>query len=115
MNPRLRRWRRRLLITLATLLALAAVGYGMLVASTSHSQLARAVIWGESDVHDYTRFPARRVAAGPTRFSFHRPPGGSSVPPVRTVTVLVDALTSEPVSVEGLAELTKQRDASEFK
>jgi hypothetical protein len=88
MNLRLRRWRRRLLITLAALLALGGAGYGVLAASTSRSQVARAVIWGESDVRDYARFPARRVSAGPTRFSFHRPPGRSSVPPVRTVTVL---------------------------
>jgi CubicO group peptidase (beta-lactamase class C family) len=87
MNLRVHRWR-RLLIILAALLALAGVGYGVLAASTSRSQVARSVIWGESDVRDYTRFPARRVAAGPIRFSFHRPPGGSSVPPVRTVTVL---------------------------
>ena len=87
MNLRVHRWR-RLLIMLAALLALAGVGYGVLAASTSRSQVARSVIWGESDVRDYTRFPARRVAAGPIRFSFHRPPGGSSVPPVRTVTVL---------------------------
>jgi CubicO group peptidase (beta-lactamase class C family) len=88
MNLRLRRWRRRLLITLAALLALVGVGYGVLAASTSRFQLARAVIWGESDVRDYARFPARRLTTGPTRFSFHHPPGGSSVPPVRTVTVL---------------------------
>jgi len=68
MTLRLRRWRRRLLITLA----LVAVGYGALATSTSRSQLARAVLWGESDVGDYARFPARRVAAGPTRFRFHR-------------------------------------------
>lgn len=66
MTLRLRRWQRRLLITLV------AVGYGALATSTSRSQLARAVLWGESDVGDYARFPARRVAAGPTRFRFHR-------------------------------------------
>jgi len=92
MNLRLRRWRRRLLVMLAALLALAGVGYRVLAASTSRSQVARAVIWGESDVRDYARFPARRVAARPTRFSFRRPPGGSSVPPVRTVTVLEGGL-----------------------
>jgi CubicO group peptidase (beta-lactamase class C family) len=85
-----RRWRRWLLIALAALLALAGVGYGGLAASTSRSQLARAVIWGESDVHDYARFPDRRIAAGPTRFRFHRPPGDSGLPPVRTVRVLED-------------------------
>jgi CubicO group peptidase (beta-lactamase class C family) len=74
-------WRRRLLIALVALLALAGVGYGGLVAATSRSQLARAVMWGESDVDDYRRFPARRIAAGPDRFGFRRPAAGNQVPP----------------------------------
>jgi CubicO group peptidase (beta-lactamase class C family) len=86
----MRRWRRWLLLALAAVLALAGVGYGVLAASTSRSQLARAVIWGESDVEDHRRFPARRVAAGPDRFQFHRPPGGSGVPPMGTVEVVED-------------------------
>ncbi len=90
MSPRVRRWRRSLLLALAALLALVAAGYGALAASTSRSQLARAVLWGESDVGDYARFPARPIAAGPTRFSFHRPAGGSGVSPARTVRVLED-------------------------
>jgi CubicO group peptidase (beta-lactamase class C family) len=81
------RWRRWLLIALAALLVLVGGGYGVLAASTSRSQLARAVLWGESDVGDHARFPARRIAAGPNRFRFHRPPGGG-VPPVRTVEVV---------------------------
>jgi len=97
MSLRLRRWRRRLLLALAALLALVGVGHGALAASTSRSQIARSVLWGESDVHDYARFPARRVAAGPTRFRFHRPPGGSSVPPVRTVRVVEDGRPVEPL------------------
>lgn len=32
----------------------------------------------------------------------------------RTVTILLNALTSEPTSAEGLAEIPRQRDASEF-
>jgi hypothetical protein len=71
MTLRPRRWRRRLLITLV------AVGYGALAMCTSRSQLARAVLWGESDGHD-ARFPARRIAAGPTRFRFHHPAGGKA-------------------------------------
>jgi type II secretory pathway pseudopilin PulG len=35
-------------------------------------------------------------------------------PEFRTVTVLVNALTAEPASYEGLQELPRQRDASEF-
>jgi hypothetical protein len=62
------RWRRRLLSAQLALLVLGAMGYGVLAASTSRSQLARAVLWGESDVDDHRRFPARRVAAGPDRF-----------------------------------------------
>src|SRR5262245_6612571 len=87
--------RRRLLIALAALLALGALGYGTLGASTSRSQLARAVIWGESDVGDYARFPAQRIAVGPTRFRFHRPPAGSSVPSVCTVGVLEDGRSQD--------------------
>jgi hypothetical protein len=67
-------------VGLAGLLVLAGVGYAALAASTSRSQLARAVLWGEFDVGDHARFPARRIAAGPSRFRFHRPPGGG-VPP----------------------------------
>ena len=52
-----------------------------LAASTSRSQLARAVLWGESDVDDYRRFPARRIAAGPDRLGFQRPAAGSRVAP----------------------------------
>jgi CubicO group peptidase (beta-lactamase class C family) len=81
--------RRRLLIALVALLALAGTTYGGLVAATARSQLARAVMWGESDVDDHRRFPARRVAAGPDRFQFRRPAAGSQVPPaaVRRISV----------------------------
>jgi hypothetical protein len=87
---RRRRW--RLLAALAVVPGLAAVGYGVLAGSTSRSQLARAVVWGEPDVDDHRRFPARWVAAGPTRTRFQRPPA-SNVPPVGTVQVLEDGRT----------------------
>jgi hypothetical protein len=85
----MRRWRRRLLIALAALLALAGTTYGGLVAATARSQLARAMLWRESDVDDHRRFPARRIAAGPDRFGFQRPAAGSQVPPaaVRRISV----------------------------
>jgi CubicO group peptidase (beta-lactamase class C family) len=88
----MRRWRRWLLLGLAVLLALAAVGYGGLAASTSRSQLARAVLWRESDVDDYRRFPGRRIAAGPDRFGFHQPAAGTQVlpAPVRRISVWDD-------------------------
>jgi CubicO group peptidase (beta-lactamase class C family) len=84
--------RRRLLIALVALLALAGTTYGGLVAATARSQLARAIIWGESDVDDHRRFPARRVAAGPDRFGFRQPAAGSQVPPaaVRRISVWDD-------------------------
>ena len=83
------RWRRWLLVALAALLALVGATYGGLVAATSRSQLARAVLWGESDVDDHRRFPARPVATGPDRFGFRRPAAGSQVPPapVRRISV----------------------------
>jgi CubicO group peptidase (beta-lactamase class C family) len=87
----MRRWRRWLLLVVG-LLVLVGVGYGGLVASTSRSQLARAVVWGESDTDDYRRFPARRVAAGPDRFDLRRPAGGDQGPPaaVRRISVWDD-------------------------
>jgi hypothetical protein len=77
----MRRWQRRLLIALAVLVAMAGVSYGTLAVSTSRSQIARAVIWGDSDVHDHKRFPARTITAGPARSAFRRPPGGNATPP----------------------------------
>ena len=65
----MRRWRRWLLLVVG-LLVLVGVGYGGLVASTSRSQLARAVVWGESDTDDWT--------AG------SRPAGGRRARPVRS-------------------------------
>jgi CubicO group peptidase (beta-lactamase class C family) len=85
----MRRRRRWLVLALVALLVLIAGGYGVLAASTSRSQLARAIVWGESDVDDHRRFPARRIAAGPDRFQFHRPASGSDTPPaqVRRISV----------------------------
>jgi hypothetical protein len=76
-------------LALAALLALVGGGYAALAASTSRSQLTRAVVWGESDVDDWRRFPARPVAAGPERFDFRRPAGGAATPPaaVRHISV----------------------------
>jgi hypothetical protein len=83
---RVRRW---LLVGILVVVVLAGAGWVGLVAATSWSQLARAVVWGESHVGDRRRFPARRIAAGPDRSSFTRLAGGGRVPPaaVRTVTV----------------------------
>jgi hypothetical protein len=78
MTLRLRRWPRRLLISLV------AVGYGALAMCTSRFQLARAVLWSGPVGHDDARFPARRIAAGPTRFRFH-PPGGKASAMTATV------------------------------
>jgi hypothetical protein len=71
------RWRRRLLTVVVAIAVLAGATYAGLAVSTSRSQLARAVLWGESDVGDYQRFPVHWIAAGPSRFRFHRPAGGS--------------------------------------
>ena len=87
-DERRRVWR-WLLLGIAVVVALAGAGWAGLTAATSRSQLARAVVWGESDTDDHRRFPARPVAAGPDRFDLRRPAGGGQVPPaaVRTVSV----------------------------
>jgi hypothetical protein len=84
----MRVWR-RLLVVIAVVAVLAGAGWAGLAAATSRSQLARAVVWGESDSEDHRRFPARPVAAGPDRSEFRRPADGGRVPPatVRRVSV----------------------------
>jgi CubicO group peptidase (beta-lactamase class C family) len=84
----MQRWRWRLLVVVVAVAVLAGAGWAGLVASTSRSQLARAIVWGESDIDDHRRFPARRVAAGPDRFDFHQAAGGQVLPaPVRRISV----------------------------
>ena len=75
---------RRLGLVVLVVAVLLGATYAGLVASTSRSQLARAMVWGESDVEDYRRFPDRPVAAGSERFEFRR----AQVPPeLRRITV----------------------------
>jgi hypothetical protein len=80
-----RRRRRRLLAALAALLALVGVGYGALAASTSRSQLARAVLWASPMWATTLASPPARSRPGPTRFRFHRPPGGKASAMTATV------------------------------
>jgi CubicO group peptidase (beta-lactamase class C family) len=49
---------------LGLLLVAVAGVYGWACASTDSSTIARALVWGESDVGDQRRFPARRIPAG---------------------------------------------------
>jgi hypothetical protein len=65
------------------LVVVVGVGWVGLVAVTSRSQLARAVVRGESDTGDDRRFPARLVGAGPDRFDVRRPAGGGRVATTR--------------------------------
>jgi CubicO group peptidase (beta-lactamase class C family) len=84
----MRRWWRPLTAVVAVV-ALAGAAWAGLAASTSRSQLARAIMWRESDMDDHRRFPARRVAAGSERFRFEAAPAGAGTPPaaVRRVSV----------------------------
>lgn len=55
-------------------------------ASTDRSGLARTIVWQESDVMDYRRFPARPVPTSPPVFHFRRSPAADRLP-VTTVPV----------------------------
>jgi CubicO group peptidase (beta-lactamase class C family) len=76
-----RPWWWRLVVVAVAVAVLVGAGWAGLAAATARSQLARSIAWGESDVDDHRRFPARTVAAGPDRFDFDRPAGGGLVPP----------------------------------
>jgi CubicO group peptidase (beta-lactamase class C family) len=84
--PRLRRPGR---VAAAALLVLAVgvdLAYGWAWASTDRSRLARMIVWQESDVSDYLRFPARPVPTRPPVFRFRRSPAADRLP-VATVPV----------------------------
>jgi hypothetical protein len=53
-------------------------GRWALARSTSRSQPGRAVMWGRVRRGRPCALPRRKVAAGPTRLRFHRPPGGGA-------------------------------------
>jgi CubicO group peptidase (beta-lactamase class C family) len=55
---------RRLRLVLLALVALAGALYGSAYLLTGSSGFARAVVWGESDIEDRHRFPARAIQAG---------------------------------------------------
>jgi CubicO group peptidase (beta-lactamase class C family) len=55
---------RRLGLVVLALLALAGALYGAAHLLTGSSGFARAVVWGESDIEDRHRFPAREIQAG---------------------------------------------------
>ena len=62
------------------------LAYGSAWASTDRSRLARMIVWQESDVSDYRRFPARPVPTRPPVFRFRRSAAADRVP-VATVPV----------------------------
>jgi CubicO group peptidase (beta-lactamase class C family) len=61
---RARRWLVAGVVVVAVVAAAALGFYGWARLSTDDSTLARAVIWGESDVGDQDRFPSRPIPAG---------------------------------------------------
>jgi len=62
-----------ILSILAVFFAALLLTWGALHFFTGSSQLARAVVWLDSDIQDYRRFPARRVQNAPPVFNFQQP------------------------------------------
>lgn len=60
MKPMSKR-RRTSILVLGALIILPSLAYGWARLSTSSSGLARAIVWMDADVRDYTRFPARTM------------------------------------------------------
>lgn len=68
------KFRRAVRIVSAGALVLAA-GYGLAVATTGRSGLARAIVWGDADVDDHRRFPSRAVPASGEAYVYKRAAG----------------------------------------
>jgi hypothetical protein len=77
--PRFRRPGRVAAAALLVLVLGVDLAYGWAWASTDRSRLARMIVWQESDVSDYRRFPARPVPTRPPVFRFRRSPAADRV------------------------------------
>ena len=84
--PRFRRPGRVAAAALLVLVLGVDLAYGWAWASTDRSRLARMIVWQDSDVSDYRRFPARPVPTRPPVFRFRQSPAADRVP-VATVPV----------------------------
>ena len=84
--PRFRRPGRVAAAVLLMLVLGVDLSYGWAWASTDRSRLARMIVWQESDVSDYRRFPARSVPNRPPVFRFGRSAAADRLP-VATVPV----------------------------
>jgi hypothetical protein len=84
--PRFRRPGRVAAAALLVLVLGVDLAYGWAWASTDRSRLARMIVWQESDVSDYRRFPARPVPTRPPVFWFRRSPAADR-PPVAIVSI----------------------------
>ena len=60
---RYRRALRRVVISALAVMAALAIAYAAAWTATDRSGLARSIAWGDADVDDYTRFPARAIPA----------------------------------------------------
>ena len=63
-RKRQRRWRRRLAYSVVGVLVAVLAVYGWAWLSVDRSAIARALIWGDADIGDQFRFPARLIPAG---------------------------------------------------
>jgi len=84
--PRFRRPGRVAAAALLVLVLGVDLFYGWAWTSPDHSRLARTIVWQESDVSDYRRFPARPVPSRPPVFRFRRSAAADQLP-VATVPV----------------------------
>lgn len=66
---------RRVVMAIVGIAAVLALVYALAWTATGRSGLARSVIWGDADVDDYTRFPARAVPASGTAYVYEKAAG----------------------------------------
>lgn len=81
---------RRVLIAALAIVTIIAVGYGVALASTGHSQLARAIVWLEADVDDLERFPSRLIEASTASELPAAPQGSTAAAFARVDTALTE-------------------------
>ena len=72
--------------------------------------LIRSVLWGDSDVYDYQRFPARPIAASSSPFHFRKEPGADGV----SSTAMVQALFEQNPAIDDLDDFLERSQTQAF-
>lgn len=100
----MRKSRKVILLILLSLLGLVCIFVAWVFLSYPAEYVKRALVWGDSDVYDYQKFPTRHITASPTPFYFEEEPAEA----------MIQALFEQNPEIRDLDDLLKQTQTQAF-